>query len=168
MRCFCAGDKLRHMLIRQAQFPEDSQAIVGLVREYAAWLAIDMSFQNFEQEMALIGSTYSLPKGLFWVVEVGAKLVGCVGFKHLDTTTAEVKRLYVQPAFRGQQLGEQLMLLLTEATRQLGYQRLVLDTVPQTVFAQGIYQRMGFTPIAQYYAGPTLATQFFELPLHSL
>jgi putative acetyltransferase len=156
------------MLIRQAQFPADTQAIVALVREYAAWLHIDMSFQNFEQEMARIGSTYSLPKGLFWVVQEGAQLVGRVGFKHLDDATAEVKRLYVQPAFRGQQLGEQLMQVLSGTTRQLGYQRLVLDTVPQTAFAQTLYQRMGFTPIAQYYEGPTLATQFFELPLHSL
>jgi putative acetyltransferase len=155
------------MQIRQAHFPADTQAIVSLVREYAAWLGIDMSFQNFEQEMAQIEGIYSLPKGLFWVVQEGEKLVGCVGFKHLDATTAEVKRLYVQPAFRGHKLGEQLMQTLTQAARQLGYQRLVLDTVPQTVFAQSIYQRMGFTPIAQYYEGPTLATQFFELPLHA-
>jgi putative acetyltransferase len=156
------------MQIRQAQFPTDTAAIVALVLEYAAWLGIDMGWQNFDQEMAQIESIYSLPKGLFWVVEDGAQLVGCVGFKHLDAATAEVKRLYVQPAFRGQQLGDQLMQVLTQTTRQLGYQRLVLDTVPQTVFAQTIYQRMGFTPIAQYYDGPTLATQFFELPLHSL
>jgi putative acetyltransferase len=155
------------MRIRQAHFPLDTQAAVALVREYAAWLNIDMSFQNFEQEMAHIGSTYSLPNGLFWVVQEGERMVGCVGFKHLDATTAEVKRLYVQPAFRGHKLGEQLMQVLTDTTRQLGYQRLVLDTVPQTVFAQSIYQRMGFTPIAQYYDGPTLATQFFELLLHS-
>jgi putative acetyltransferase len=155
------------MQIRQAQFPSDTQATVALVREYAAWLAIDMSFQNFEQEMAQIGRTYSLPKGLFWVVQEGKELVGCVGFKHLDTATAEVKRLYVQPAFRGQQLGDKLMQVLVAATRQLGYQRLVLDTVPQTVAAQGLYLRMGFTPIPQYYDGPTLATQFFELPLQS-
>ncbi len=154
------------MQIRQAQFPVDTQAIVALVREYAAWLGIDMGWQNFEQEMAQIESIYSLPKGLFWVVQDGAKLVGCVGFKHLDAATAEVKRLYVQPAFRGQQLGEKLMQVLGDTTRELGYQRLVLDTVPQTVFAQTVYQRMGFMPIAQYYEGPTLATQFFELPLH--
>jgi putative acetyltransferase len=156
------------MQVRQALFPADTQAVVTLVREYAAWLNIDMSFQNFEQEMAQIGSIYSLPGGLFWVVQAGTQLVGCVGFKHLDTATAEVKRLYVQPAFRGHKLGEQLMQVLTDTARQLGYQRLVLDTVPQTVFAQSIYQRMGFTPIAQYYDGPTLATQFFEVPLHSL
>jgi putative acetyltransferase len=155
------------MQVRQAQFPADTQAIVALVREYAAWLGIDMGWQNFEQEMAQIESIYSLPKGLLWVVQDGAQLVGCVGFKHHDAATAEVKRLYVQPAFRGQQLGEKLMLVLTDTTRELGYQRLVLDTVPQTVFAQSIYQRIGFTPIAQYYEGPTLATQFFELPLHA-
>jgi putative acetyltransferase len=159
---------VQNMHIRQAQFPADTPAIVALVREYAGWLDIDMSFQNFEQEMAEIDSTYSLPKGLFWVVQDCEKLVGCVGFKHLDATTAEVKRLYVQSAFRGQRWGEQLMQVLLDTTRQLGYQRLVLDTVPQTAFAQTLYRRMGFTPIAQYYAGSTLATQFFELPLHSL
>jgi putative acetyltransferase len=155
------------MQIRPAHFPVDTLATVTLVREYATWLNIDMSFQNFEQEMAQMGSTYSLPNGLFWVVQEVERLVGCVGFKHLDATTAEVKRLYVQPAFRGHKLGEQLMQVLTDTTRQLGYQRLVLDTVPQTAFAQTLYQRMGFTPIAQYYDGPTLATQFFEVLLHS-
>ena len=154
------------MHIRQAQFPSDQATVVVLIREYAAWLNIDMSFQNFEQEMAQLESVYSLPKGLFWVVQQGEQLVGCVGFKHLDATTAEVKRLYVQPAFRGQRWGEQLMRVLLGTTRQLGYQRLVLDTVPQTAFAQTLYQRMGFTQIGQYYDGPTLATQFFELPLH--
>jgi putative acetyltransferase len=155
------------MQIRQAHFPADTLATVALVREYAAWLNIDMGFQNFEQEMAQIESIYSLPQGLFWVVQEAQQLVGCVGFKHLDAATAEVKRLYVQPAFRGQKLGEQLMQVLLDTTRQLGYQRLVLDTVPQTAFAQTLYQRMGFTPIGQYYEGPTLATQFFELPLRT-
>jgi putative acetyltransferase len=153
------------MHIRQAQFPADQAALVALIREYTAWLNIDMSFQNFDDEMAHIDTKYSLPQGLFWVVEDAGRLVAGVGFKHFDSTTAEVKRLYVQPAFRGLQLGEKLMHIVVDTTRQRGYQRLVLDTVPQTVAAQGLYQRMGFSPIAQYYDGPTLATQFFELRL---
>ncbi len=154
------------MHIREAQFPADQAALVALICEYTAWLNIDMSFQNFDDEMVHIDSKYSLPRGMFWVVEDAGRLVAGVGFKHFDNTTAEVKRLYVQPAFRGQHLGEQLMQVLTDTTRQLGYQRLVLDTVPQTAFAQTLYQRMGFTPVSPYYDGPTLATQFFELPLH--
>ncbi len=153
------------MLIREAQFPSDQAALVALIREYAAWLNIDMSFQDFDNEMAQIDSKYSTPNGLLWVVQEADQLVGCVGFKHLDSTTAEVKRLYVQSAFRGQQLGEQLMRIVVDTTRQLGYQRLVLDTVPKTVAAQALYLRMGFTRIAPYYTGPTLATDFFELKL---
>lgn len=153
------------MHIREAQFPSDQEQLVALIREYAAWLNIDMSFQNFDAEMAQIDAQYSLPKGLLWVAQSDDKLVGCVGLKHLDPATAEVKRLYVQPVFRGQQLGDKLMDTVVAKAHQLGYRRLVLDTVPQTVAAQGIYLRMGFKPIPPYYSGPTLATDFFELVL---
>jgi putative acetyltransferase len=153
------------MHIREAQFPSDQAALVALIREYADWLNIDMSFQDFDNEMAQIDSKYSLPNGLLWVVQQADQLVGCVGFKHLDGTTAEIKRLYVQPAFRGQQLGDKLMQVVIDTTRQMGYQRLVLDTVPQTLAAQSLYLRLGFTPIAPYYDGPTLATHFFGLSL---
>lgn len=153
------------MHIREAQFPSDQAQLVALIREYAAWLHIDMSFQNFDAEMAQIDAQYSLPKGLLWVAQSADTLIGCIGFKHLDPATAEVKRLYVQPAFRGQQLGDKLMATVVVKARQLGYSRLVLDTVPQTVAAQGIYLRTGFTRIPPYYTGPTLATDFFELVL---
>jgi putative acetyltransferase len=151
------------MHIREAQFPSDQTALVALIREYAGWLNVDMCLQNFDEEMAQIDSKYSLPNGVFWVVENHGQLVGGVGFKHLDNATAEVKRLYVQPAFRGQQLGDKLMQMVIDTTRQLGYQRLVLDTVPQTAASHGLYLRLGFAPSAPHYDGPTLATRFFAL-----
>lgn len=153
------------MQIREAQFPSDQAALVALIREYADWLNIDMSFQNFDEEMAQIDSQYCLPSGMLWVVQEALQLVACVGFKRFDSTTAEVKRLYVQPAYRGCHWGDELMHKVIDTTRQLGYQRLVLDTVPQTVASHGLYLRLGFTPIAPYYCGPTLAIQFFELKL---
>jgi putative acetyltransferase len=155
------------MAIRAAQFPADTQALIALIGEYVAWLNIDMAFQNFDQEMAQIDQHYSLPRGMFWVLQLSGQLVGGVGFKHLDATTAEVKRLYVQPAYRGQQWGDALMRTVIDATRELGYQRLVLDTVPQTAGSHALYQRLGFVPIAPYYSGPTLATEFFQLALRS-
>ena len=153
------------MHIREAQFPSDQKAVVAIIREYAAWLDIDMGFQNFDEEMAHIDSKYRLPSGLLWVVQNGENLVGCIGFRHLDDGAAEVKRLYVQPAFRGQQLGGKLLRTVIDTTRRLGYERLVLDTVPQTAASHGLYQHFGFRRIAPYYDGPTLATAFFELKL---
>ncbi len=153
------------MHIRIAQFPADTAALKALVQEYVAWLGIDMGFQNFDDEMAHIESKYSLPNGMFWIAQDAQQYVGCVAFRRLDAVTAEVKRLYVQPAHRDQQLGQHLMQTLIETTRQLGYQRLVLDTVPQTQQSHHLYQRLGFKSIAPYYNEPTLATAFFELML---
>lgn len=153
------------MHIRQVQFPSDQTNVVALIREYASWLNIDMGFQNFDEEMAQIDSKYSLPQGMLWVVQQSENLVGCIGYRHFSSDTAEIKRLYVQPAFRGQQLGNALLATAIGTTRQLGYERLVLDTVPQTAASHGLYQHFGFRRIAPYYDGPTLATAFFELKL---
>jgi putative acetyltransferase len=56
------------MHIREAQFPSDQTTLVALICEYAVWLNIDMSFQDFDNEMAQIDNKYSLPNGMLWVV----------------------------------------------------------------------------------------------------
>jgi carbonic anhydrase len=62
-------------------------------------------------------------------------------------------------------LGEQLMQALMGKAKSLGYAKLVLDSVPQTAFAQVLYERMGFTETTPYYANPVAGTRFLELVL---
>ena len=76
------------------------------------------------------------------------EIAGCVGPLRHTASTAEVKRLYVRPAFRG---------------LQLGYKRLILDAAPQTTVAQQLYRTIGFQEIAPYYANPVPGTKFFAL-----
>lgn len=87
------------MHIREAQFPSDQKAVVAIIREYAAWLDIDMGFQNFDEEMAHIDSKYCLPSGSLWVVQNGENLVGCIGFRHLDDGAAESSACTCNPLF---------------------------------------------------------------------
>lgn len=95
----------------------------------------------------------------------GQGIAGCVGLLRHDAGTAEVKRLYVRPGFRGQQLGEKLVTTLMARARQLGYARLILDAVPQTAVAQHLYRAMGFEEIGPYYPNPVPGTKFFALSL---
>jgi predicted N-acetyltransferase YhbS len=53
---------------------------------------------------------------------------GCVCLKGHDATTCELKRLYVRPTFRGQNIGQQLVKMLVEEALQSKYQRIVLDS----------------------------------------
>lgn len=151
--------------IREAAFPADSEALKAVIREYVAWLDMDLSYRGFEQEMEQFDGLFTLPSGLFLVAQSGHEIAGCVGLLRHTDSTAEVKRLYVRPAFRGLNLGEKLIASLVQRARRLGYGRLILDAVPQTRVAQQLYQAIGFQEIPPYYANPVSGTKFFALSL---
>lgn len=153
------------MPIRTASFPADSAALQSLIREYVAWLDMDLSYRGFAEEMACFEQRFTLPSGLFLIADPAQTMAGCVGLLQHGQHTAEVKRLYVRPAFRGQRLGEKLIVALIERARQLGVRRLILDAVPQTTVAQQLYERLGFQETAAYYANPVPGTRFFALAL---
>jgi N-acetylglutamate synthase-like GNAT family acetyltransferase len=84
------------MTIRPASFT-DLDEIRAMLREYAAWLEVDLCFQNFEQELAGLPGDYAPPRGRLSIAE-GA---GCVALRPIDDETCEMKRLYVRPEYRG-------------------------------------------------------------------
>jgi carbonic anhydrase len=64
----------------------DSQAIEQVrqyFRNYAAWLGVDLSYQNFEQEMASLPGAYSAPEGRLFFAEIDGRPAGCVGVRSL-------------------------------------------------------------------------------------
>ncbi|MEM5387150.1 GNAT family N-acetyltransferase [Paraburkholderia phymatum] len=151
--------------IREAVFSSDTAALVAIIREYVQWLDMDLSYRGFEHEMQMFEQTYTLPSGLFFVAEADGDIAGCVGLLRHSNEVAEVKRLYVRPAYRGLSLGEQLVASVIGKANALGYAKLVLDSVPQTAFAQRLYERMGFTETSAYYANPVAGTRFLSLVL---
>jgi carbonic anhydrase len=151
--------------IREAVYPGDTAPLVEIVREYVRWLDMDLSYRGFEEEMQSFEQTYTLPSGMFLIAETTAEIAGCVGLLRHSDEVAEVKRLYVRSAYRGLALGETLMHALIDKAKSLGYAKLVLDSVPQTAFAQRLYERLGFTETSPYYANPVPGTRFLELVL---
>ncbi len=136
-----------------------------MVEEYAASLNLDLSFQNFAQELEHFENEYSPPSGAFLLVREKGSFVGCVGLRKLSDTVGEIKRLYVQPTARGLGLGEALVRGIVDAGRQLKYARLVLDTLPSMLVAQSLYQALGFEPVAPYRYNPVAGAAFLELKL---
>src|ERR1700694_1588761 len=71
-------------------------------------------------------------RGTFLVARDGDLAIGCSAIRLLDPTTAEAKRMYVEPDHRGKGVGWAVLASLEAAARQLGVERLVLETgVPQ-------------------------------------
>jgi len=142
-------------VIRPAQ-PDDLKAVQDLLREYAASLQLDLSFQDFESELAD-------PLGFYELVLLAEE--GCVALRRLDENTCEMKRLYVRPVARGSGLGRRLAEAVIAAAQTRGYRRMLLDTLPTMDAAQALYRSLGFRETEQYRFNPVPCTTFLELQL---
>jgi len=90
------------------------------------------------------------PHGAFYLVEMNNEIVGMVGFRKLRDGVAEIKRLYVCPAYRGRHIGQNCMRKILADAKDFGYQTLFLDTAPFMYSAQRLYKSFGFKPCEPY------------------
>jgi len=95
-------------------------------------------------------------RSVFLVAREGALLAGCAALRPcrdagtLADETAEVKRMYVEPAFRGRGVGARLLAALEEHARAFGYRRVWLETGAEQPEALRLYEGAGYKRIALY------------------
>jgi putative acetyltransferase len=140
---------------------DDVAVVRALFLEYAGSLGVDLSFQGFEEELAALPAGYDA----VLVAHVDGEPAGCVGVRPLDSVACEMKRLYVRPAARGSGLGRALALHAIDHARVLGYERMLLDTLPRMAAARSLYRELGFVDIQPYRHNPIAGTAFMELQL---
>ena len=159
-----AGD--RAVEVRPAETAEDLEAVRTLFLEYAASLGFDLSFQDFDREVASLPGDYAPPRGVLLLAADGVTPAGCVGLRPWgDADTCEMKRLYVRSSMRGKGVGSMLVTRLLDEARTRGYRRMRLDTVPGMDAAIGLYRAAGFRDIPPYRPNPVPGALFLELEL---
>jgi ribosomal protein S18 acetylase RimI-like enzyme len=151
--------------IVQATSADEVAQARTLFQDYAASLDIDLSFQNFEQELASLPGDYAPPEGRLLLALHGHEVAGCVALRKLERGVAEMKRLYVRPTLQGKGIGRQLTLAVIGQAREIGYRRIRLDTLPSMKQAIALYHSLGFVEIEPYTHNPIAGTLFMELRL---
>lgn len=151
------------------QSPEHWTQVRGIFLEYAQSLEIDLCFQGFEEELASLPGDYSAPRGALLLAEVNGMVAGCCALRPLDTSdypnAAEMKRLYVRPAFRGLGLGRQLSEAILDAARLAGYGCVLLDTLDDMESARALYEDLGFAEIPPYYHNPIAGAHYLKVDI---
>jgi DNA-binding MarR family transcriptional regulator len=102
--------------------------------------------------------------GTFLVATSGGRPVAYGGVQRLSAETGEIKRMWVDDAWRGAGLGSRMLRELEALARRLGHRRVVLDTNRTLVEAIAMYERAGYTEIARYNDNP-YAEAWFEKAL---
>ena len=158
--------------IWQADSPADIAQARTLFLEYAQWLDVDLCFQGFATEVAELPGHYAPPRGRLLLAGAHGRAFGCIALRPLSadagpatSSTAEVKRLYVQPAQRGQRWGHRLGTALVAEARAIGYHELKLDTLAWMKSARALYAALGFRACAPYYANPLPDVVYMSLNL---
>lgn len=161
-----ADSAVRDLSLLQAESPAQIAQVRELFLEYAASLGFSLCFQNFDQELAELPGDYAPPDGRLLLAELKGELAGCVALHRLEASICEMKRLYLRPNFRGKGLGRILAQAIIKEAREIGYDRMRLDTVgPVMKDAVAMYRKMGFREIAPYRPNPMPGTLYMELEL---
>lgn len=171
--------------------PRELEATRAIFRDYAQSLDIDLCFQNFDEELALLPGEYAEPRGVLLLALVDATdasslpdqgtgwltrgdgrpahVAGCGALRPLDTAdypnAAEMKRLFVRPEFRGLGLGRQIAEALLEAARSAGYSCVLLDTLDSMESARALYEDLGFEAVPPYYHNPIAGAHYLKVAL---
>lgn len=91
--------------------------------------------------------------GYFVLAQSGEQFVGCGAFRPLDSTTVEIKRMFVRDEVRGQGVGRLILAALETEARRRGYTQSVLETGNKNHEAIAAYPACGYLqiePFGQY------------------
>ena len=134
------------------------QAARALIAEYLAWVAdVAQARYGIRFDVAAMlrsdledGSKFFPPSGRFYLVVWQGRHVGVGALKQLTRGTGELQRMYLQPAARGLGAGRLLLQRLVDDARQLGLERLRLESLKALEAAHGLYRSAGFVDIDPY------------------
>ena len=153
------------MTVVPASSAAQIEIVRRLFREYATELNVDLCFQGFAEELSGLPGKYAPPDGALLLGMENHHAVGCVALRRFSVTDAEMKRLYVQPAYRHLGIGRVLAQTLIDHAVMLGYRRIVLDTLTPMRGAQSLYRSLGFVDIEAYYDNPIPGALYFAKDL---
>jgi DNA-binding MarR family transcriptional regulator/ribosomal protein S18 acetylase RimI-like enzyme len=107
------------------------------------------------------------PLGLFALATLHGNPVGCGALKFHDSSPAELKRMWVDPAARGLGVGRRLLEELERHAVAGGVAALRLETNETLVEAIALYRSAGYVEVARFSDEP-YAHHWFEKRLDSL
>lgn len=98
----------------------------------------------FEEILSTLPERHAPPGGVILLARVSGAPAGCVMLTRIDDATCEMKRMFVDPAFRRKGVGRALATVVIDAARKRGFSRMRLDTGPLQHAAVALYRALGF------------------------
>ena len=128
-------------IVIRPQRPDHPQVVAAL----AALDAYLASLYEPEANHILSIAELMVPDVSFLAAWQRERVVGTGAARQLSDHSGEIKRMYVDPALRGQRLGSRLVAALEGSMRDQGLLLAQLETGAAQVDAVRLYERSGYT-----------------------
>jgi putative acetyltransferase len=162
--------------IAPARWPEDTELARALLTNYGKYLASSPSgaagvcIPGYEAELRGLPGRYVEKEADLLLARVKDEGVGCVAITRRVLTdgidATEMKRLWVEPRFRGHGLGRRLVGSAIDWARAHECSAVVLDTVNEAMpEAAELYRSLGFEEITRFNENPLPGVRFYKLML---
>jgi GNAT superfamily N-acetyltransferase len=145
--------------VRDAALPQDLEAIDRLWFEYLTWGNEEMQARHgvhphspretVAQDIASIAK-FQPPDGRLVLAFSGERACGIGCLRRIGSDTAEIKRMYVDPAVRRTGAGRAILEYLLTAAASAGYLQVRLDSPRFMTAAHALYRSSGFVDIEPY------------------
>ncbi|MBP6014489.1 MAG: GNAT family N-acetyltransferase [Alphaproteobacteria bacterium] len=153
------------LTINEARSPRHIEAVERLLRDYLLWMRrryhahldmIDAYFdeREWQSELADLPGHYGQPHGAIVLALVDGQPAGCVVMRGIGFSVAEMRRLFVRPAFRGMGVARRMIDTLLDLSCRRGYSLMRFEAVAFETEVELLCDVMGFRRIAPYYACP--------------
>jgi GNAT superfamily N-acetyltransferase len=129
IRDYRAGDDARIWEILKAAL-----AVYGLVSQP----------ESTDRDLLDIHGSYFSSGGTFRVLEIDERLVGTYGLHDEGHGVAELRKMYLDPVYKGRGLGKMLLEDVLITARQRGFRTIILESNSNLVEAAALYRRYGF------------------------
>lgn len=158
------SDKIKILLVNSGQHCENVRL---LLRNFVDWHLerhtedkdlISQYFDqaSFESELNELPGKYVYPDGALLLACYENSPAGCVALRKMDSSSCEMKRMFVYEQYHGLGIGRRLSTEIVNEAKKLGYSKMKLDTSFRQIEAINLYQSLGFKKCKPYY----------DLPIH--
>lgn len=152
-------DKKLLVETRPAILPDDLEVIRKLWMDYLVWGNDNMQelygvhphnpAEAVQQDIEQINK-FLPPQGRLILAVYGDKVCGLGSLKRIQLEIGEIKRMFVDPAFRGIGAGRAILERLLQEARIAGYKQVRLDSPKFMTAAHALYRSVGFRDIEAY------------------
>jgi putative acetyltransferase len=122
----------------------DSEAVKLVVFSVLKEYGLSPDSSSTDKDLENIEENYFAQGGYFGVVEIDNSIVATVGLHMVDENTCELRKMYSLPSQRGKGLGKSIIAFALSKAKELGYNRVILETASPLKEAIGLYKKYGF------------------------